>query len=67
MDASSPLLSLWRRPFEEELSVTLSVPSVGPDHIAQRCAMHLQNPKKRATSASTVSARATHQEGVQAD
>ena len=47
--------------------MTLSAPSVGPDHITQRCAMYLQKEEKRTTSAFTMAAKATHQEGVQAD
>ena len=41
--------------------------SVGPSHITLRCAMHLQEWKKGATSAFTVAARATPQVGAQTD
>ena len=47
--------------------MTLSVPGVGPGHITQKCTTHLQSPKKRTTSASTVAARATHQESAPED
>ena len=47
--------------------MTLSVPGVGPDHITQICAMHLQSLKKRTTSASTVAAKVTLQESAPAD
>ena len=40
--------------------------NVGPVHMIQKCAMHLQGLKKR-KSASTVAARVTYQEDAQAD
>ena len=46
--------------------MTLSVPGVGPDHITQICAMHLQSLIKK-TSASTVAAKVTLQESAPAD
>ena len=47
--------------------MTLSVPGVGPDHITQICAMHLQSLKKRTTSASIVAAKVTLQKSAPAD
>ena len=47
--------------------MTLSVPSVGPDHIKQISATHLQSLKKKTTSASTVAAKATLQESAPTD
>ena len=44
---------------------TPSVPGVGPDHITQRCAVHIQDLRRRVTFASTVAARATQQANVQ--
>ena len=64
MEASSPLFFPWRRSFEKGLlPCHLSVPSVGPGHITQICAVHLQS----LTSASTVAAKVTLQESAPAD
>ena len=43
--------------------VTLSTQNAGQDHITQICAVCLQNLRKK-TSASTVVANTTHQEGA---